>query len=30
MLLGQYQRVAYLQNALRLRLMDENPGLSAR
>ncbi|TAL04757.1 MAG: carboxymuconolactone decarboxylase family protein [Rhodospirillaceae bacterium] len=30
LLVGQYQGVAYLQNALRLRLMPDNPGLSAR
>jgi alkylhydroperoxidase family enzyme len=29
-LIGQYQAVAYYQNALRLRLHDGNPGLSAR
>ena len=29
-LVGQYQGLAYLQNALRLRLDGENPGLSAR
>jgi alkylhydroperoxidase family enzyme len=29
-LVGQYQGLAYLQNALRLRLIAGNPGLSAR
>ncbi|MET0271156.1 MAG: carboxymuconolactone decarboxylase family protein [Sphingomonas sp.] len=29
-LVGQFQSVAYLQNALRLRLDRDNPGLSAR
>jgi alkylhydroperoxidase family enzyme len=29
-LIGQYQGTAYFQNALRLRLQDHNPGLSAR
>jgi alkylhydroperoxidase family enzyme len=29
-LIGQYQGVAYLQNSIRTRLMDGNPGLSAR
>lgn len=29
-LVGQYQGLAYLQNALRLRLIPGNPGLSAR
>lgn len=29
-LIGQYQTVAYYQNALRLRLHDGNPGLKAR
>jgi alkylhydroperoxidase family enzyme len=28
--IGQYQAVAYYQNALRLRLHHDNPGLSAR
>ena len=28
--IGNYTKVAYLQNALRLRLMRSNPGLSAR
>ena len=30
LLVGQYQGLAYLQNALRLRLIPGNPGLSAR
>jgi alkylhydroperoxidase family enzyme len=30
LLIGQYQGLAYLQNALRLRLIAGNPGLSAR
>ena len=29
-LVGHMQGVAYLQNAMRARLMDGNPGLSAR
>ncbi|CAN7659395.1 hypothetical protein LJR225_005239 [Phenylobacterium sp. LjRoot225] len=29
-LIGQYQGVAYLQNALRIRLMEGNEGLRAR
>ena len=30
MLVGQYQTVAYYQNALRVRLREGNAGLSAR
>ncbi len=30
MLAGQYHKVAYVQNSLRVRLRSENPGLSAR
>jgi alkylhydroperoxidase family enzyme len=30
MLIGQYETVAYYQNALRLRLREGNQGLSAR
>ena len=30
MLAGQYHKVAYVQNSLRVRLRKENPGLSAR
>jgi alkylhydroperoxidase family enzyme len=29
-LIGQYQGVAYLQNSIRARLLDGNPGLAAR
>jgi hypothetical protein len=28
--IGQYQTIAYYQNALRLRLHEGNPGLKAR
>ena len=30
MLAGQYHKVAYVQNSLRVRLRECNPGLSAR
>jgi alkylhydroperoxidase family enzyme len=30
LLVGQYQGVAYIQNSFRVRLMQENPGLTAR